>query len=138
MVAMKTNKDMNEFQTVLIVSKDTETTRIWESLFKRKNYYVISETSPEEAVQSAMLITPALIVLDLVLPEAKKLDLCRNLRGSTNGALLLLSSPGNDQNFFEYSHAGVDEYIPTPVSPMALLIKSMVWLVKQELSLPYL
>ncbi len=126
------DKDMNDFHTILIISKDSEMSVTWETLFKQKNCYAISETSPENAVQSAALIAPSLIVLDLDLPQTEKLDLCRDLRNATNGALLLLSPRGSNQNIFEYSHAGVDEYIATPISPLALLIISMAWLVKKE------
>ncbi len=132
MTAMKTNNTSNDFHTVLIISTDLEMAEIWENLFRQKNCLVIGETSPESAIQTGMLINPTLIVLDLDLPQPIKLDLCRKLRNATNGTLLLLSPSGSNQNIFEYSHAGVDELVTTPISPMALLIKSMAWLVRQE------
>jgi DNA-binding response OmpR family regulator len=132
MVAWKTEMDLASLQTVLILSKDREMVSIWEDLFEQRNCHVTHKSTPEDAIRFASLLRPSLIVLDLDLPHGKKLDLCRHLRTTTNGTLLLLSPSNENENLFEYVCAGVDEHIPTPVSPMALLIKSIAWLVKQE------
>ncbi len=132
MVAWKTDTDFNEMHTVLIISQDPDMIAIWETLFKQKNCFVVSENSPREAIQSGRLLAPSLIVIDLDLSPQERLDLCRELRATTSGTLLLLAPSASNENVFEYYHAGVDEHIPTPISPMALLVKSMAWLVKQE------
>ncbi len=126
-------KSESELHTVLIISTDVEMVSVWETLFKQKNCHVINETDPYTALQTAHLLCPSLIVLHLDMPERELISLCRELRASTNGTLLLLApSVDHNQNVFEYYQAGVDEHIITPISPMALLIKSMAWLVKQE------
>ncbi|MFN8411245.1 MAG: response regulator [Anaerolineales bacterium] len=132
MVAWKSNAQIKDVYSVLIITKDKEMASVWETLFQQKDCYVLHETSPKEALQSAQLLCPSLIVLDLDLPQSAMLDLCKKLRATTNGTLLLLAPVNGQHNIFEYMHAGVDEHIPTPISPMALLIKSMAWLVKQE------
>lgn len=132
MVAWKSNTHMNNSFYVLIISKDREMVSVWESLFQQKKCFVVHETSPQSALQSAQFLCPSLIVLDLELPRSAMLELCRKLRATTNGTLLLLTPTTDNQNIFEYFHAGVDEHIATPISPMALLIKSMAWLLKQE------
>ena len=118
--------DMN---TVLIISKDAEMISVWETLFQQKNCYVFNEATPQAALQSAKLVSPSLIVLDLDLP---RLELCSELRTTTKGTLLLLAPSNESQNIFEYIRVGVDEHISTPISPMALLVKSMAWLARQE------
>jgi DNA-binding response OmpR family regulator len=125
----------SELHTVLIISKDMEMISVWEALFQQKNCYVVNETSPQTALQAAALICPSLIVLDLELPQSARLDLCRKLRATTNGTLLLLAPSNAREHTFEYIDAGVNEHIPTPISPMALLVKSMAWLVRHEWSL---
>lgn len=136
MVAWKTKMNINEIQTVLIVSQDAEMVVVWETLFRQKNCYMLNETSAEAALQTARLLTPSLVILDLDLPHLELLDLCRKLRPSIMGTLLLLASKGNKQEICDYYNAGVDECLATPVSPMALLIKSMAWLVRQEWAIP--
>jgi DNA-binding response OmpR family regulator len=126
------NINLAELHTVLIISKDTEMISVWETLFQQKNCYVVNETTPQTALQAAALISPSLIVLDIDLPRASRVDLCRKLRATTSGTLLLLAPSNDSQHLFEYMDAGVNEHISTPISPMALLVKSMAWLVRQQ------
>lgn len=136
MVAWRTTSNSKEMNIVLIVSQDLEMVSVWETLFEQKNCRVITEHLPESAIQTARLLPPALTVLDLDLSQTKRIDLCRKLRSTSSGTLLLLAPRANDMEIARYHQAGVDEYIPTPISPMALLIKSMAWLARQEWLVP--
>ncbi len=131
------NINLSELHTVLIISKDTEMISVWEALFQQKNCYVINESTPHTALQSAVLLRPSLIVLDMDLPRAHRLELCRKLRATTTGTLLLLAPANDSQHLYEYMDAGVNEHISTPISPMALLVKSMAWLVRQQWAVAY-
>jgi DNA-binding response OmpR family regulator len=136
MVAWKSDMSFNEMHTVLIVSQDPEMVQVWETLFEQKNCFVIIEKAPDNALQSSRLLTPVLTVVDLDLSQSERINLCRELRSTTNGTLLLLAPRGSAVEISEYHHAGVDEFISTPISPMALLIKSMAWLARQEWIVP--
>jgi DNA-binding response OmpR family regulator len=137
MVAWRTSTNVNETHTVLIVSQDTEMVSVWEALFEQKNCRVIVESTAHTALQTARLLTPALIVLELDLPEAERLSLCKGLRAATNGTLLVFVPRGSSIELSNYLFAGVNEILPAPISPMALLIKSMAWLVRQEWHVPH-
>jgi CheY-like chemotaxis protein len=136
------NQDMSmemvkEMNSVLIISRDEEMIAVWETLYQQKNCLVMSESSGWDALQSARLLSPALIVLDLDLPKQERIRLCQKLRSTTSGTLVLLAPREQDGEIFdEYYHAGVDEHLVTPISPMALLIKSMAWLVRQDCMTP--
>lgn len=132
MIAWKTSINVMDINTILIISQDQKTSAVWELLFRQKNCLVVNEEVPQDAVQTCRLLSPSLIILDLELSLHDRIELCRSLRSTTSGALLLLTPSDSMQNIFEYYHAGVDEHIATPISPMALLVKSMAWLVKQE------
>jgi DNA-binding response OmpR family regulator len=134
MTAWKTTD--NKIQIVLIVSRDAKTAAIWEILFKQKNYYVIHETAPRHALQSARLLSPALIIVDLDLPQSERLSLCKELRPTTDGALFLLAPQTNAANGDEYFRAGVTEHISPTISPTALLNKSLTWLTRNQYSAP--
>jgi DNA-binding response OmpR family regulator len=132
MVAWKTETSTSTFYTVLIVSEDAEMTSMWETLFKQKDCAVINETLPNDAVQTARLLAPSLIILDLDMPHSERVTLCSALRATTPGALLLLAPKGDEQKIFEYYHAGVDERLSTPIDPLVLLVKSMSWLIRSQ------
>jgi len=117
---------------VLIASQDAESVSVWEKSFVRKGCCVICEVSPHQTLQSTRLISPALIILDLDLPHPELLDLCRQLRSASRGTILLMTAITDEQKIYQYYLAGVDEHLAVPVNPMALLIKSIAWLVKQD------
>jgi DNA-binding response OmpR family regulator len=132
MVAWKTETSTSNFYTVLIVSEDAEMTSVWETLFKQKDCAVINETLPQNAIQTANVLGPSLIILDLDLPHDERISLCSALRTTTRGALLLLVPKGDDKQVFEYYRAGVDERLSTPIDPLVLLVKSMSWLIRSQ------
>jgi len=136
MMSWKSNLSPEELHTVLIVSDDTEMVSVWETLFQQKNCHVFSESSVKNALQTSCLLLPTLIVVDISLPSGEKLEFCRDLRATTDGTILLLAPKQNERELSNYRYAGVDEFISTPISPMALLIKSMAWLVRQDWALP--
>ncbi|MBC7877968.1 MAG: hypothetical protein H7Y59_12435 [Anaerolineales bacterium] len=132
MIAWKTETNYNDMQTVLIISRDSEMVTVWENLFQQKNCHVISEALPDNALQTSNLLSPTLIILNLNLPQLEQIGLCKELRSTTKGTLLLLTPKEDEQEIFDYHYAGVDEHLPTSISPMALLIKSMAWLARHQ------
>jgi CheY-like chemotaxis protein len=137
MIPQKIEANFNELSSVLIISEDNEMIAVWEVLFQQRNCYVVSESSARTAIQSAQILCPALIILDLDLSKSERISLCEKLRPTTSGALVLITPRKNECEIFDdYYHAGVDEHLVTPISPMILLIKSIAWLVRQEWIIP--
>jgi len=132
MTTHKLENQSGKIHTILIISDDKEMTSVWETLFEQKDCRFFSESSARTGLQTACLLTPSLIVLNLDLPEDERLELCKNLRAATDGTLLLLASKNNLGEFTNYQYAGVDEFISTPISPMAFFIKAMAWMARQE------
>lgn len=129
-----TPNNMNN--TVLIISQDADMTRVLKMLFEQRNCQVINESTSRDGVMSSRLLSPTLIILDMDLPNDERLELCRELRTTTNGTLLLLNSDYKSIDVLEYHRAGVDETISSSISPMALLIKSLAWLARQDWLVP--
>ncbi|HMV28471.1 MAG TPA: response regulator [Anaerolineales bacterium] len=122
--------------SILIISQDVDMTRVWKNLFEQKNCRVISETTARDGVHAARTLSPTLIILDLDMPDKDRLDLCRDLRASTNGTLLLINASHKQVDVLEYHRAGVDETVSDSISPMALLVKSLAWLARQDWIVP--
>jgi len=89
--AWKPETSISAFSTVLIVAENIEMASVYETLFKQKDCAVIHEISPGDAVQTARLLAPSLIVLCLDLPHNERIALCAALRATTPGAVLLLA-----------------------------------------------
>lgn len=136
MTAQNSLSYASDIQNVLIISEDVEIVNIWKTLFEQRRYKVISEANAKDGLQTARLLTPALIVLHLDIPNDLSLNLCRGLRAATDGTLLLLNSKHSKLTVSEYQRAGVDETIIASISPMALLAKSLTWLARQDWIVP--
>ena len=136
MTAQKFIPNQNDLYTVLIISQDADMVSVWETLFEQRNCSVLSEATPYDGIQTSHLLAPTLIIVDMDLPEPERLALCRELRTTTNGTLLLINSNHNPIDPLEYHRAGVDETVTNAISPLALLIKSLAWLARQDWIVP--
>lgn len=136
MAAMKNTPLFNTPQTILLITKDAEIRNVCESYYAHENYRTITETAPLDGLQTSRLLAPAMIILDLDLPNDELLTLCSDLRATTNGTLLLILPQSHVISVSEYFSVGVDECITRPVNPMALLIKSITWLARQDWIVP--
>jgi DNA-binding response OmpR family regulator len=126
----------NMDNTVLIISQDADMARVLKMLFEQRSCQVVNESASHDGLMSSRLLSPTLIILDIDMPDDERLGLCKELRSTTNGTLLLLNSAYKAIDVLEYHRAGVDETITSSISPMALLIKSLAWLARQDWLVP--
>lgn len=136
MTAQESPLDGRMHRNILIISKDAGMSQIWKTLFEQRNCRVVCETSGAGGVSASRKLSPTLILLDMDIPDEECLALCRDLRSTTNGALLLLSSNLKNPDVLEYHRVGVNETIPASISPMALLVKSLAWLARYDWVIP--
>ena len=60
------------------------------------------------------------IILDLMLPDADGLDLCRRLRGTTDVPILMLTARGEPMDRVVGLEVGADDYLAKPFEPREL------------------
>ncbi len=63
------------------------------------------------------------VVLDLMLPDMDGLDVCRQLRGSSDTPVLMLSGRGDAVDRIVGLEMGADDYLPKPFEPRELLAR---------------
>lgn len=128
MVAWKTDGDTLPLHTVLIVSDQLHTVAVWETLFSQRNFIVLSEINVHDALQSARLISPSLMLVDMQISRSERAILLKGLRESSRGPILLLVSADTAQLALESNETVADEYLLKPVNPAVLVVKAMAWL----------
>ncbi len=126
MVTWKTN--IETAYTVLIISDQPETAASWSTLFNQRNCIVLSESDRSYAVQSARLMDPSLMVVDLQLDKTERSAFLQELRAASRGHILMLISANTVEEIIEANRAGADECLVKPVNPAVLVIKAMAWL----------
>ena len=128
MVTWKTDVDTIPLHTVLIVSDQQENVAIWDALFSQRNCIVLSESNVSDALQSARLIGPSLMLIDMNLPKSERISLLVGLHAASRGPILMLIHANTIDEIVEANQEGADECLVKPVNPAVLVVKAMAWL----------
>ena len=128
MVAWKTESDTVPLHTVLIASDQPGNAAAWDTLFNQRNCIVLSEATVPNALQTARLVAPSLMLVDMQISKKERATLLDGLRRASTGPILLLVAADTAQEVFEANQAGADECLVKPVNPAVLVVKAMAWL----------
>ena len=128
MITWKTDVDTIPLHTVLIVSDRRENVAIWDALFNQRNCIVLSESNVSDALQSARLIGPSLMLVDMNLSKSDRTYLLAGLRAASRGPILMLINANTVDEIVEANQEGADECLVKPVNPAVLVVKAMAWL----------
>jgi DNA-binding response OmpR family regulator len=128
MVTWKTDVDTTPLHTVLIISDQHQSVEVWETLFSQKNCIVLSESNAADALQSARLVGPSLMLVDMKLSKPERASLLSGLRAASRGPILMLINANTVDEIVEANHDGADECLVKPVHPAVLVVKAMAWL----------
>lgn len=126
MVTWKT--DVETAYIVLILSDQTDMSASLNTLFTQRNCIVLVESDTSDALQSARLIDPSLVVIDVQLPKDERAVLLRQLRATCRGRILMLISANTVDEILDANRSGADECLVKPVNPAVLIVKAMAWL----------
>lgn len=126
MVTWKTNIDTAH--TILIVSDQPEPTVTWTALFAQRNCIVLVENQVEDAIQSARLISPTLVLIDIDMLKEKRVGFIKGLRSACRAPILMLITANSIDEVWEANRSGADECFVKPVNPAVLVVKAMAWL----------
>ena len=115
--------------TTILVVEDESSIASFVSLYLRNaGYTVRTASSGAEALADAVSHTPALIVLDLMLPDIDGIEVCRRLRQSSDVPILMLTARDEDVDKIIGLEVGADDYLTKPFNPRELVarIKSIL------------
>ena len=108
---------------ILVVDDDPKTVALVRTYLEREGFSVIAASDGRRAVELAREREPALIVLDVMLPELDGVAVTRILRRGSDVPVLMLSARGAvDDRVFGIGE-GADDYLPKPFSPAELVVR---------------
>jgi DNA-binding response OmpR family regulator len=128
MATWKTDVDTIPLHTVLIASDHPENISALEALFQQRNCIVLSETTVATALQTARLVGPSLMLVDMKLSRNTRDAMLKELRAASRGPIILIASANTVDEALEANRAGADECLVKPVNPAVLIVKAMAWL----------
>jgi DNA-binding response OmpR family regulator len=108
---------------ILVVDDDIKIVRLVRMYLERAGYRVIEATDGRAALSAITLEAPALVVLDVMLPEVDGLAVLRAVRRNDQTPVIILSARGMTDDRIAGLTAGADDYLPKPFSPAELVLR---------------
>ncbi|MBX5491596.1 MAG: response regulator transcription factor [Chloroflexi bacterium] len=109
---------------VLVVEDEPRYARLLALLLEREGYQVATASSAAAALEQATREPPDLVVLDLGLPDADGLQLCRQLREFSDLAIIVLTARAGLDDRVLALDLGADDYLTKPFAPEELLART--------------
>lgn len=114
---------MRNSNKLLIVEDDESLASLLQEYLQRHGFIVSLLYKGSRAVETVLETKPDLVILDLMLPDASGLDICRELRALWRGPVLMLTAMKDDADIVVGLEVGADDYVGKPVTPRVLLAR---------------
>jgi two-component system, OmpR family, KDP operon response regulator KdpE len=108
---------------ILIIDDEAPIRRFLRVALEAEGYGVIEAGTAREGLATAARESPALVVLDLGLPDADGLSVLRDLRGWSQVPVLILSVRSDEAGKVEALDAGAQDYVVKPFGVKELLAR---------------
>jgi putative two-component system response regulator len=108
---------------VLIADDDPELRLLLRLMLARDGYDVIEAETGEQVLQRAIDSSPALILLDIMMPGINGFETCRQLKSdgrSSRVPVIFVTALGDRQSREQGLAAGADDYVVKPIDPKEL------------------
>jgi DNA-binding response OmpR family regulator len=111
---------------ILVVDDDAKIVRLVRTYLERDGFNVVTASDGPGALDAIERHRPALVVLDLMLPELDGRAVIRAVRRDDEAAatpILIVSARGSTVDRIAGFEDGADDYLPKPFSPAELVLR---------------
>jgi two-component system KDP operon response regulator KdpE len=108
---------------VLVVDDEPQILRALQLELRAAGYSVETAETAADALTKAAMRPPEAVILDLLLPDGRGTDVCRELRTWFTAPILVLSAVGEENEKIDALDAGADDYVTKPFSGDELLAR---------------
>ena len=116
----------NYKKTILVIEDELDIRDLLEFHLKKEGYKVLISSDGEKGLKVARKESPNLILLDLLLPGIKGLDVCRVLKNDVNTSninIIMVTALGQEENIVKGLETGADDYVSKPFNMSILLAR---------------
>src|SRR5438105_13472970 len=104
-------------QTVLVVEDEASIASFVAAYLKNAGYTVRTTASGTEALKLVASEKPALVVLDLMLPDIDGVEVCKQIRQNSDLPVLMLTARDEDVAKSIGPELGAADYLTKPFNP---------------------
>ncbi len=107
----------------MVVEDDLRLAQMIEEFFEGEGFKVTKLHRGDDAIRRISQEHPDLVILDISLPGANGFDVCRAVRKTFDGLILMLTARDDDIDQIVGLEIGADDYVVKPVEPRVLLAR---------------
>ena len=108
---------------ILVVDDEPSVVNLIAYNLRKAHYQVLTATNGRDALNQARQTQPDLILLDLMIPEMDGLEVCRELRKTSEVPIIMVTARGEETDRVIGLELGADDYICKPFSVRELLAR---------------
>ena len=110
-------------KAILVVDDEPNIVELLKLYLVREGYTVVPAHDGREALERFAQDRPALVVLDLMLPELDGWEVCRRIRRESDVPIIMLTARSEDIDKIVGLELGADDYLAKPFNPRELLAR---------------
>jgi two-component system phosphate regulon response regulator PhoB len=113
-------------ELILIVDDEEDVLELVRYNLEKNSYTVRTATTGEEALKTARVKMPDLVILDLMLPGVDGLSVCKQLKKDPKTEhipIIMLTAKGEESDIITGLELGADDYVTKPFSPKVLIAR---------------
>jgi two-component system, OmpR family, KDP operon response regulator KdpE len=111
---------------VLVVDDEAPILRVVRAALEARGYQVATAENAETAIHLSATDSPAVIILDLGLPDMDGIEVCRRIRQWSETPIIVLTVEGGENRKVSALDEGADDYVTKPFSMPELLARVRV------------
>jgi DNA-binding response OmpR family regulator len=108
---------------ILLVEDDARLAALISAFLTTQGFEVRAVADGRVAIAAILAEPPDCVILDMLLPGADGLEVCRTVRGRYRGFILVLTAQDEDIHEVVALDTGADDYLAKPVRPQVLLAR---------------
>jgi two-component system KDP operon response regulator KdpE len=117
---------MTDDRHILVVDDEAVIIRALSAALNARGHRVAVATSGAEALREVATREPAVVILDLGLPDIDGVEVCRQIRRHSNTPIIVLTAEGAESRKVEALDEGANDYVTKPFSTPELLARVRV------------
>lgn len=114
---------MNHPRPILVVDDEVKIVEVLQSYLERAGFSVLCAYTGRQALELFDTSAPALIVLDLMLPDITGENVCRAIRKKSSVPIIMLTARVEEESILKGLEIGADDYVTKPFSPRQLVAR---------------
>lgn len=108
---------------ILVVDDETKIVDVVKSYLESSGYPVSEAFDGKQALEMFERVNPALIILDLMLPDITGEEVCRTIRKRSMVPIIMLTAKVEEEHILKGLDIGADDYVTKPFSPRQLIAR---------------